>query len=161
MDSFDFSDLKPTEIPVVSPDGGKYVLREASVGAATCYENAQARAIKFDDGKMIGLDGIYDADLVLLSQCLHKCDNAGTPKMDTSGNPYPTDVAIIKKWPPKMYKALVTKLKEISPDLERADTEEVLVKQIENITKRLETLRKSKGEDPAKNSQGATASISA
>ena len=155
----DFGDLQPIEVPVTAPGGDRYVLREAGAGACTAYENAQARALKFDDGKMTGLEGIYDADLLVLGLCLHPVDKtSGRVLRDQT-----TSVETIKAWSARVYKPLVERLKEISPNLERKETEDTLVKQIANLQKKLDDLRKTKGQEDlaTKNSPGATAGTSA
>lgn len=133
-------DLSPIEVPVdLSRWGfGRYVLREASVPAGIQYENFQARSLRFDDGKMAGLGDMYEADLLLLSLCLHPVDEAtGEVKTDRGGNPLPTPRETIKAFPARAYKMLVAKCKEVNPALERKETPDSLRKQIANLQKRL------------------------
>ena len=135
-------DLAPIEVQVTIKNE-PYVLREASAGAAIAYANARMRAAKMNDGKLSGFDGMFDADAVLLSLCLHPVDK-GTQrvKLDANGNPFSTPIQTIKGWLNRVYKPLFDKVKEISPGLEEKETRDVLRKQLENIQKKLDDLEK-------------------
>ena len=172
LGAMDFSDLKPIEIPVTAPGGDRYVLREASAGASTSYDNAKMRAAKMADGKLAGFDGMFDAELVLLSECLHPIDKGtGHVKVDPNGNPWPTPISRIKSWPDRFFKPLLDRLKKISPDLAKEDTVDSLDDQIKNLqTKRDELVKKqekadgkltSTAEEDAKNAPSATTATSA
>lgn len=164
LGAMDFSDLKPIEIAVTAPGGGCYVLREASAGASTSYDNAKMRAAKMSDGKLAGFDGMFDAELVLLSECLHPVDpSTNQVRRDASGNPWVTPVQKIKGWPDRFYKPLLERLKKISPDLAKEDTVESIDEQIKTLTAKRDELaaKADKKDGAAKNEPCATTVFSA
>lgn len=143
MEPMRFDDLSPIEIPV-SIKNTPYILREAGAGAAVAYENARLKAAKMNDGKLSGFDGMFDADLILLSMCLFQVDKGTGQIITDNGVPRSTPVQTIRGWLDRVYKPLLVRLKAISPSLEEKETEETLVKQLENIQQKLDDLRKKK-----------------
>ncbi len=150
----DFNDLTPQERRETL-GGDEYVIREASEAAAVAYKNAQMRAAKMSDGKLTGFDGYADADLVLAVACLHPVDKStGQVKVDQSGDPWTLAERTVKRWPHRVVKRIVAVVKELSPDLEDKETRETLVKQRDNLQKKIDELdaEAAKGkDDPAKN----------
>jgi hypothetical protein len=99
------------EIPV-SIGETDYLLREASGGVATKYKNALAKATKFKDGKVSSIDGINDAEPLLVSLCLFKKDGS------------PVNINVVKLFKNSTQEALFDKAKEISNlSMEEDDTE--------------------------------------
>lgn len=143
LEAMNFDDLAPVSVPV-SVKKEKYLLTEASAGAAIAYDNAKMKAMRMADGKLVGFEGMYDADLVLLSSCLHRVDKGTGQVVTLNGLPVPTPVQVIRNWPDRVYKPLVARLKEISPELQDKETEETLEKQLEIIQTKLTDLRRKK-----------------
>lgn len=107
---FDFSDLSVREIKNVKVGAKSYTLREASADAACRYRNAIFGSTKLgDNGKPVSMEGIADAEPLLLSFCLVD---------DETGNQ--VSVKTVLTWPSRVVEPLVKKLKEIS-DLGDAD----------------------------------------
>lgn len=128
--SFDFEDLKPIEIPV-RYRGQRYVLREASGGAVIAHDAARMRAIRMDDGKMIGMgDGAAEADLIALSFCLCLADGEGQILYTSGPKPVPRTVPLdeLRLWPDRVTDPLTKEMKKISPGLsdKAADTDEII-----------------------------------
>lgn len=135
----DFDDDAPvqSEIPVTYQKT-EYVLVEASGEVATRYQNAIFRSSKLDDGKLVGMDGLADASLILVSGCLF-------PVKDGKRGPN-VSLATVKSWPNRLVKQLFETARDMS-DLGDNDTVESLEKQIAGLQKRLKTLRE-KGKSP-------------
>lgn len=144
-----FDSLELTRVPVKIA-GAAYVLQEATAGAARDYRNAQMKTFKISDGKMTGMEGTADLDLILVSLCLFK-------EMSTPGAYQPVPLVQVQEWPDKVIKALSTKAKEIS-DLDDQDTVETVDKKIADLQKKREMLAAK--ESPAKNEPSATAGSS-
>lgn len=130
-DSFNF-DFAPVEIPV-TVNGVAYVLQDASAGDAAKFKNRSTSGILMEDGKVVGVKGVGELNCYLVSLCLKKADEKRTP--------VPLDV--ISKWPERVVKPLAAKAAEIS-ELNETETEESLVKKINELNKQLETIRESK-----------------
>ena len=142
---FDEADLTPVEVHV-KVKGDPYVLREAGAGAAIAYNNAKMRAAKMEDGKLSGFDGVFEADIVLLGKCLHPVDKGTRQvKLQPNGDPHETDPKVIRRWLNRVYDPLVKRLKDISPGLEDKETRDTLIKQRENINKKLADLDRKEG----------------
>lgn len=136
LSTFDF-DLTPKEIPV-SLGGKSHALREASGGAAAAWRNAMLKATKLGpEGKPTSIDGLPEADYLLLSMCLFQ-------KSDTDVGEVNVGLARVKSYPNRVSKPLIQWIKDNS-ELEEADddeTEEALLKQREEIDAKLERIRK-------------------
>lgn len=142
-----FEDLEPIEIPVKV--GNKdMVLREVDEDGYTKYRNKIIAATRFGkDGKPTSVDGVANADPVLLSCCLFEKYQVGT---ETKLRPIP--LVEILKWKSKIVRPLVEKAKEISDIKETAEEEETvesLETKIADLQERLNTLRN--GDDHLKN----------
>lgn len=133
----------PNEVPVTYQER-TYVLVEATGEVAAKYQNAIFRSSRLDDGKLIGMDGLADASLILVSGCLF-------PVKDGVRGPNVT-LPTIKSWPNRIVKKLFETARDIS-DLADQDTVEGLEKQITNLQKRLNTLRE-KNKTPEEISAG-------
>lgn len=141
----DLDDLAP--IAVKYRIGGKqYVLREASADAAVQYRNAITRASRLtEDGKVATVEGLHDAEPLLVSLCLYQAKEDGT---DTNVR-VPIDT--IRKWTNRIQRTLFDKIMEIS-DLNE-QSEEALERRIAFLQKSLarvreENERRSKGNPP-------------
>lgn len=103
MESFDFSDLTIQEIPVVSPEGKAYTLREANGKAATDHRNAIMSSTIFGpDGKVTGIKSLASVEASFVAACLWD---------DKGRNP---TSAIVQTWPARVQKLLYEKAKELS-----------------------------------------------
>lgn len=142
---FDEADLSCFEVPVKL---GKtlYNLREASGGVATKYRNATMRGMRVEDQKVVGMDGIADAEPLLVSLCLCKTDDKGATLFDRNGNPITVTLGFVQALPSRIQKALYAKVREISPGLDEKETKEALNKRLADTQKKLELLEKEGGE---------------
>lgn len=132
-----FDDLAPKEIPA-SIGGKKYILRQASEGAAVAYRNAALKAAKMVDGKIVGMDGVANAEPLLVSMCIHPLDhNTGKPRLLPSGDPAPTPLATVMSWLPHVVTKLFATIKEISPGLEEKEDQKTLEKRFEDTCEKL------------------------
>lgn len=129
-DEFDFGDLAPIEVPCTI-GGKKYTLREASGDAACKYRNALLKATKLGtDGKPTSIDGMADAEPLLVSLCLFTAENTAVP------------VQVVRSWPQRIQKRLFDEAKRISQLDERdtpASIEEKILKLQEERAKLLST----------------------
>ena len=64
-----FDSLEPIIIPVKLGDKW-YCLREASESVSCKFQNARLAAARFNDGKLIGVQGAADVEMVLVQGCL-------------------------------------------------------------------------------------------
>jgi hypothetical protein len=125
---FDSIDLQ--EVPVQIA-GKNYTLREANGEAARRYRNALLRSAKLGpDGKPVSLDGMADAEMVLVNECL----------IDKSGRKTP--IQVLGSWPASVIKKLFNKAYAMS-DLKEGeeDTVDGLKKRKERLEKELEETR--------------------
>lgn len=143
-DSLNF-DLTPVEVPVTI-GGEKYVLCEASETAASRYQDVGIEEAEWSDGQIVKMKGISKRRVILLTECLKKVVQG----LKGEELREPVSALTIRSWPVRITTPLYEKAEEIS-GLEEG-TEEVLLKQIADLQKRLEKIRKAKG----KNSPSAT-----
>ena len=156
--SINFDDLAPVQIPV-TVKGVKYLLCEASGDAATKWRNANVAAARYDDGKMVGVDGIANSEPLLVSLCLCETNPDGGVKYNKQGDPCFVPIRTIRAWPARIQRKLHDTIKQIS-DLDEAETREVLEKRLADTEKKLAALDTAEGKDTAegraKNAPGAT-----
>jgi hypothetical protein len=127
---FDTIDLQ--EVPVQIA-GKNYTLREANGEAARRYRNALLRSAKLGpDGKPVSLDGMADAEMILVNECL----------IDKSGRKTP--IQVLGSWPANVIKKLFNKAYAMS-DLKEGEEDT-----IEGLRKRKERLEKELEETKAK-----------
>lgn len=151
IDRLVYDDLTPIEIPV-SIGKKSYTLREASAGAACRYRNFMLSCGKLGpDGKPISLGDMQDAEPLLVSLCLFESNE--------DGKEIPVSLPAVRSWRHRIVSDLYRKAKEIS-GLDRPDTEDELVKQIDLLQKQLDELRAGKAESVAKNWQSAMTATS-
>jgi hypothetical protein len=108
-----FDDLTPIEVPVTLA-GKKYRLREASGATAIKWRNAMTKGLKMVDGKLSGIEGVGDLDLLLLTLCLFEVKDDGT-----LGAAISNQAAGSIKY--SVFKKLVAEAKRIS-DLEEGES---------------------------------------
>jgi SpoU rRNA methylase family enzyme len=148
--SFDFADLMPQAVPLTL-GGKRYVLREASAAAAARWRNAVLRSTKMDNGKVVSVDGLADAEPLLVSLCVFEVAADGVEKQ------VPLDT--VRSWRASVVKALFEKAKAIS-ELDEKDTKESLQEKVDRLRERMAELD-ADGGDAAKNALGATTDSSA
>lgn len=149
-------DLTPVEIPITL-SGEKYFLTEAPESVAIAYRNANIRGAKLTDGKVTGIDGIAEADAILVAGCVAQCDRStGRLRRDPNGDPITVEVRAVKRWPARVVKRLAEKIKDISDLREQPQTEADLEKVIKESQDKLAALRAGRPvEEPGKNSPSA------
>lgn len=111
-DEFDFKDVTPATKSVKNLGGRDYVLNEASTDAANRYRNIHFSGARYEDGKLSKVEGIANADSVLLSCCLSYADG------NEKGQLVP--IAVINKWPERVTKPMVQWVKDNS-DIDTGD----------------------------------------
>ena len=117
----DFSTVEIKEVPVVSPDGKHYTLREASGKTAKDHRNGLLASTQFaqnDDGsyKAIGLSETASLESKFVAGCLWN---------ESGKNP---SYITVEGWPDRVQRKLYRKAKEISEVLERDVTASYLRK---------------------------------
>ena len=143
MDDLNFDDLEPIRLSV-NIRKEPFVLCEASAGAAARYRNLITKGASLtSDGRVASLGHMHDAEPRLISDCLFYAlkDSEGRPRLDQLGRPVPEET--VRSWPQRLTSKLFEKIKEISPELEKADTEEALEKQIAALQAKLAKLREA------------------
>ena len=113
-------------------------LREASAEAVIKYRNAATKGVRMEDGKVTGMDGIADSELVLVAACLFRPEANTYRKMT---------VEDVSKWPYKIVRPLFDWVKEVS-EIDPPETKESLWKQFHAIQRKIRALEQG---DPAKN----------
>jgi hypothetical protein len=139
MDPMVFDSLEPQEVPVTIA-GKQYVLREASEDVACKFRNAAMRAARMTEGKVVGVDGLADAEPVLVGGCLFEkveSEHKGETKVGWAA----VGVAAVRTWPARIVKPLFERAKAMSDLAEGGET--------------------PAAGDAAKNGRGATADTSA
>jgi hypothetical protein len=151
---FDFEDLTPAAVPV-KYRGKRYLLREADESACCQYRNAVIRSRKLDaDGRLTHLDGLADAEPLLVSLCLFElAEGPGQPSAER-----PVPLAVVRSWPGRVVKPLFAWLHRASGLREEEETEEVLADRLRETEGKLAALRNGGGR--VKNSPPATAGTS-
>lgn len=123
-------------------DGVNYILRQASAGAVTAYRNARQRGAKFAGGKFSGVDGLANAELDLVGQCLYTAEEFDKGRgFGRDGKPVGTE--FLASLPNDAQVHFFAWLEKNS-SLEEKATVEGVTKQIEVLQ---EQLRALKGED--------------
>lgn len=123
--------LEPKCMPVTLA-GKKYMLREPSGDAAVRYRNLAAKAAKMVDGKVVGVDGIADAEPYLVSCCLFEVTDRGET---------PVSLHTIRSWVGSVQKRLFAEVKELAPWLvDKEDTVAELDKRIAELQKKRQEL---------------------
>lgn len=143
-------DLQPRRFKF-NHDGKRYLVTEASAGAAREYKNACFKATKLSAGKVSSLEGMADVEPLLVSLC--------TFEVPATGDPIPVSRETVNGWQHRMTQKIYDKIKEVS-DLSDPTGEEGLVKEIARLEKKLEKVRADKAGGPAKNAPKATAASS-
>lgn len=140
---FSIDDLRAREEPV-TVGNARYTLREALAGAAARFRNARAKAGRFTpQGKFAGFDGIAEAELQLLADCLQRHSADGNPLTNRDGSPVTEDVKVVATWPDRVTIPLVDWVKKNSPTLADDESAESIEKQIEALNERLQFLREN------------------
>jgi hypothetical protein len=142
---FTDEDLQPIEVPITLGKD-KYWLCEASEDSVVQFRNAQMRGTQFDmqDGKVkvTGMDGMADVEPLLVSLCLFEDDGSG-PSSDKHSRPgEPVSEYTVRGFKPKIVSALFARAKAIS-GLDADESEESLLKQRDEIDKKLAALKAS------------------
>jgi hypothetical protein len=148
MNEFNFGSLEVIDIPVTGPkpNGGSFILKEASGQAKAEFTNARTRCMTLQDGEVTGVSGVGGLEMLLVSLCLFKVDEEGI----ATGERVRKDT--LKIWPGKVISKLFNKAKEISEiDQEDGDLES-LRKQYRKLGEQIAKME----EDMAKNEQGST-----
>jgi hypothetical protein len=178
--AFDDVDLAPREVEVTIRSE-KYVIRELSLGQAITYRNASVACAKMRDGKVIGMEGIADLESLLLSLCLWKVGEKNGERILMK-----VTRGFIEELPGRVASQLHAQAKEISElnekigaddpttdlitlckrDLseqyhpDKGGKNEDIMKGVNLALEWLDSHRRQKPEDSAKNGRASTASIS-
>ncbi len=151
-------DLTPITVPVTI-GGKKYVLKEASGDAAVKYRNCLLKATKLGpEGKPSSIDGMADAEPLLVSLCLFQIATSVNKLGDAVTAELPVPIHVVRGWKNQVQKGLFARIKEIS-DLDENETKEILEKRLAETQRKLDALNgKTDGEEEgnAKNVPSAT-----
>lgn len=121
--------------------GNKYLLVEADNAAVTAWRNVHANAVIIQDGRMVGVRKIADAEFVLVHGCVREAKNRGR-----------VAESVVKGMPSRLTALLYKKAIEISDLKEKPPTVAEVDKQIEELQKyRAELVA---GEDDAQGKDG-------
>lgn len=135
-DELTFDSLEPREFSfkLRNPGTGElesFVLQEPGASAGVHYQDMKAKAHIIRDNKLVGIDGINEADLDLLTGCVFKRTVIdGNREALEEVNP-----AYVRSWPYRVYAPLLDRLKEMCPELEGRETVESVDKKIANLQK--------------------------
>lgn len=134
-DDYNFDEIAPIEVPI-TVKGERFILHEATGDAACKYGNAMSACYHYGpEGNISSITGMADVQPLLISLCLTK-ENGARVSED-----------VVRSWPARVQKSLFKRAKEIS-DLDVGDDAlESLMKQRDEIDRRIARL---KGE-PVKN----------
>lgn len=115
----EFDDLAPVEVPVKVKGAMRFVLVEASAEAAVRYRSACAKSFKYDDGKIVGAEGLAAAEPLLVSLCLYHSTEESAPKLPNGDldNSKRVDLKTVLSWPSHVQKQMFDRIMEISPGL--------------------------------------------
>lgn len=149
----DFDDLKRIEIPV-KLEGKRYILREATAEGARQFRNLATAAYRLTDGKLSGLQGSGDVEILLISLCLFEVYSEVVNGIAVDKF-RPVIALQIKNFPSRVTKYLFDTAKEIS-ELGEKDTVDSLEKQIKALQEKLDGLKEGTLQDSAKNGQSGT-----
>lgn len=149
-----FDDPIPKEVPVTI-GSKKYVLCEATVEASKEFRNAGFAAARMVDGKIVGLNGLANAEPVLVSRCLYELyDSDGETKRR------PVAMAEINRWPDRISSKLFDAIKMMSPALVE-ESAEALQKRRDAIDEKLKALHNGEDRDSPKAWQPDGTTVSA
>ena len=150
----DLGDQGITEVSVRFR-GKDYLLREASSQAACRFRDAMMRTTKVDDGKVVGYSASWgEAEMLLVSQCIFQKHADNGQWVPLGGNEQQA-LLTIRQWPQAATQKLLDKVRDIS-GMNDMDTEEIVEKRIEMLTKQLEALRRKSKPDPTATGPSAT-----
>jgi hypothetical protein len=154
---FDFSSLEEIRIPVVGPDGLRYVLCEASGEAAVQFNNFRASCVRFTDGKLSSVKGPGAGEALLVSLCLFPAKVETSEDGEEKWEPLKTiagqngrdqlnniDQAVIRSWPSKIQKKLFDRALKIS-EIDETNDLEGLKKQRDDLNKQIAEMEKEGG----------------
>jgi hypothetical protein len=141
MDSLNFDDITPIEVPVTI-NKKSYVLREANEAGAARYKNAQFKAMKLAEGidgsKTSSIDGMAETEALLVSVCLfEKTENGGEKNVP---------IEEIKRLPHRVIEPLFKRAEEIS-GLQNKESKEDLVKKIKECQGKLAKIKANESSD--------------
>lgn len=117
MSDFTFDTLEPQSKIINVGGKPKYVVFEASEGAATKYRNAAARSAVMTDGKVTGVQGIGEIQPLLVSECIYELKDGKVTTLADGVTPDPRSkipLATVKFWSAKTVKPLFNWIKEVS-----------------------------------------------
>ncbi len=96
----------------VTVGGKQYVLKEATEAAHCEYRNTVQKAIKWSEGKQVGVGDMENANSLLLSLCLFELYQ---PKKDSDTvAERPVILQQIRSWPRRVTRPLIERCKQIS-----------------------------------------------
>jgi hypothetical protein len=159
-----FEDLEPIRVPVRIA-GKSYFLQEPTADAVLKFRGATTRGARMIDGRVeVPIDGVREAEPLLVSLCLCETDKEGKVRLDTGQNPVTVPIQKVRMWPHKVVSKLFDRCVEMCPDLVPQATKEALEKQLRDVQEKLKKFGPNgdaTAEDLAKNEHGPTTPSSA
>lgn len=158
LTELDFSSLEPIALPVTLPGRKKgdpprkCVLREASEEIAAKFNSAVTRAVRMADGKMIGMDGIGEAEAILVQGCLFEVVPGPSGTGPETERPFV--IGEVRALPHRIVRPLFERAKDISQLGGGDDTEDSLTKEIAKLQTKLDGIRAAKVDSDSAGSGG-------
>jgi len=135
-----FTDATKYHEEPVKVDGALYTLREAFGDAAIKFKSAQARAMRFVDGKPTLIEGAAEVEPLLVHLCLF--ESYGDPNNPRERN---VSMATIKTWKAHVITKIFERAKKISR-LDETLTSADVRKKIAELQKQLEDMERAEEE---------------
>jgi len=147
--NLDFSSHETIELPVKGPNNQEYMLREADGGAVARYNSAKAACIRVANGKVSGVAGQGETEILLVSLCLFAV-NVEDDGSKIVAKTHVTE-ALVRSLPGPM----VAKLFETSQKISEIDQDDDLVSLRKQRAKLDEQIRQIE-EEQVKNEPSST-----
>lgn len=137
MEALDFSSVKVAEIKVNNLLGKNYILREAKGATVVEFNDMRLKATRMSDGKVVGIDGMANAEPFLVSRCLFEVDAEGKETAISPG--------VVKSFPGHVMTRLYIEAKKLSK-IDEEETEETVMKEMARLQKKIVEIRTAKNE---------------
>lgn len=149
LSKLDFDDLAPREAKFTLA-GQRYVLTEASAGAAAAYDNRKMRDARLtEDGTVARFENFADLGPYAVSLCLFRVTGDGPRDRE------PVTEEWVRGLPDRVFEPIHAALRDISPTTFGVPSLESLVRQRDKLNEAIAALEAKKG-DPKGQPAGTT-----
>lgn len=142
-----FESLEPIEVEVRVGDK-TYTLREANESAAVLWRDAQLKASRMHDGKLVSFEGMAATEPLLVSLCMYEGEKQ-------------VPIQVVRSWPARLVKQLHERIMLISDLEEKPKTAEATKKAIATLQEHLNKLEAGDNAPKEQQSSGTDTSSSA